>query len=438
MQNMTYALEERIGDSSLFCGRKKEIKLLMDWVEMIPRKASQSRALLGRRKSGKTAIMQRIFNILWNKHGPVIPIYFEVLDYDQWLLEFSRDYYCTFMSQYLSFQTKTALPSDNKPWDMLELKEMGEGIGNQHVLKSIDNFQRYYENEQVNDAMGWAFSSPARFARMENIFFLVMIDEMQYMTEHIFYDKDHKVSGRNLPGAYHGLVESKIAPMLVSGSYVGWMVRMIRDKFKGGRLTRTPISPKLAADEGMEVVYKYAEYYGKIITDESAFVINRLTQSDPYYIASLFKSDWEARDFASIDGVINTLTHEIKNRDGGMFETWSEYIDLSIRLVNGEETKNAKKILLYLSKERHKECTRDEIRAHLGNTIDDQALERKLKTLISGDLITQGTNNFTYSGIPDDILDFIFRDLYQVEIDQVAPDIGSELTGKVEVEAVFG
>ncbi len=82
MENMTYALKERIGPPSLFCGRKKEMKFLMNWVNMIPREMSTSRALLGRRKSGKTAIMQRLFNILWNKHGPVIPFYFEVLDYD--------------------------------------------------------------------------------------------------------------------------------------------------------------------------------------------------------------------------------------------------------------------------------------------------------------------------------------------------------------------
>ncbi len=432
MQNMTYALKERIGDPSLFCGRKKEMALLMNWVEMIPREASNSRALLGRRKSGKTAIMQRLFNILWNKRGPVIPFYFEVLDYDQWLLDFSRDYYCTFMSQFLSFQTKTALPFDNKPWDILELKEMGERIGNQHVIESVEKFKRYYENEQVSDAMSWAFSAPARFARMENIFILVMIDEMQFMTEYIYRDKECTLPMKSLPGAFHGLVESKIAPMLVSGSYVGWMVRMIQDKFKGGRLTQTEISPKLECEAGMQAVYRYAEYYGKTITDESAYAINHLTQSDPFYIATLFRTDWPDQDFASISGAINTLTYEIKNRKGAIFKTWSEYIDLTMRQVNGEVSKNSKKILLFLCRERHKDCTRDEIRAHLKDALDDQTLEKKLKTLKFGDLVTQGTNNFRYSGIPDDILDFIFRDLYQEEIDNVSLDIGSELSDRVK------
>jgi len=120
-----------------------------------------------------------------------------------------------------------------------------------------------------------------------------MIDEIQYMTEYLFRDKDYKVLAYHLPGAYHGLVESKVAPMLVSGSYVGWMVKMMREMFVGGRLKRTKISSKLTATEGMEAVYQYAESYQIEITEESAFMINKLTKSDPFYIASLLRSDWE-------------------------------------------------------------------------------------------------------------------------------------------------
>jgi predicted AAA+ superfamily ATPase len=83
---MIYAFEERIGDPSLFCGRKNEMTLLMNWINKIPRKLSKSKALLGRRKSGKTAIMQRLFNILWNQNGRIVPFYFEVRDQNRWLL----------------------------------------------------------------------------------------------------------------------------------------------------------------------------------------------------------------------------------------------------------------------------------------------------------------------------------------------------------------
>ncbi|MCP4106576.1 MAG: hypothetical protein GY749_13750, partial [Desulfobacteraceae bacterium] len=112
-----------------------------------------------------------------------------------------------------------------------------------------------------------------------------------------------------------------------------------------------------------------------------------------------------------------------------MFDTWSDYIDSTIREVNDT---HAKKILLFLSGERFRECTRDEIRDHLNGELNDRELEEKLRTLVHGDLATRGVSNFRYSGIPDDILDLIFRELYQEEIDRVTPDIGSELAAKVE------
>jgi len=148
-----YALKERIGDPTLFCGRKQQMDLLMDWGNMIPKQMAKSRALLGRRKCGKTAIMQRLFNILWNQNGKVIPFYFEVLDQDQWLLDFANDYYRTFMSQYLSFKTRRVLAIENQPWDFAELTKMALDIDDKHAQKDMESFQRYLDAKQKHQAM---------------------------------------------------------------------------------------------------------------------------------------------------------------------------------------------------------------------------------------------------------------------------------------------
>jgi hypothetical protein len=428
-QNMIYALKERIGDPSLFCGRKRQMDLLLSWTQMIPKEMAKSRVLLGRRKSGKTAIMQRLFNILWNQNDKVIPFYLEILDEDLWLLDFANVYYRTFVSQYLSFQTRTVLEQNNQPWNFAQLKEMAQEIGDDKALRDIDFFQEYLTLEQVNSAKDWAFGAPSRFIGTNNLFVLVMLDEMQFMTKHIFYDKERQVQARRLPGAYHGLVESKVTPMLVSGSYVGWMFQMMQEMFKGGRLRQTPISAKLAIDEGMEAVYRYAEYNGKEVSDEAAFIINLLTQSDSFYIASLFRSEWEEQDFISVEGAIKTLAYEIRNYEGELFGTWSEYIYSTLKEVND---KYAKQILLFLSKERHKECTRLEISDCIGNALSERELEERLRALHYGDLITKRSlSHFRYSGIPDDILDLIFRDLYQEDIYQTKPDVEKELTATV-------
>ncbi|MCP4111680.1 MAG: hypothetical protein GY749_40185, partial [Desulfobacteraceae bacterium] len=261
MENMIYALKERIGNPSLFCGRKKELELLVNWAGNIPEELSESRALLGRRKSGKTAVMQRLFNILWNKNSNVIPFYIEVLDKDQWLLDFSNFYYRTFISQYLSFLTRTPLAGNNNPWRWDVLEDMARQAGNQNILRDMEGFRNDVEKEKVHDALMSAFGAPASFSGYDNVFFVVMIDEIQYMTKHIYYDRERKIREHNLPGAFHGLVELKTAPMLVSGSYIGWMTEMIHEMFVGGRLKKTRISPKLEFEEGMKAIYRYSENY---------------------------------------------------------------------------------------------------------------------------------------------------------------------------------
>ncbi|MCP4695383.1 MAG: hypothetical protein GY862_00840 [Gammaproteobacteria bacterium] len=185
------------------------MELLLNWIDMIPRETAKSRALPGRRKSGKSAIMQRLFNILWDRNGAVIPFYFEMDDCDQWLLEFVDDYYRTFVSQYLSFQTRIVLEQSNEPWKFSVLREMAREIKDDKLLKDMDCFQEDLEAERADQAMYWAFSAPGRLAGNNNAFALVMIDEIQYMTKYIYHDKECQFLMRRLPGAYHRLVESK-------------------------------------------------------------------------------------------------------------------------------------------------------------------------------------------------------------------------------------
>jgi hypothetical protein len=74
--NIQYPLSEKIGEPDLFVGREKEFRLLNKWLSNIPKRLSKYRVILARRKSGKTAIVQRIFNQLWSENGAVIPFYF--------------------------------------------------------------------------------------------------------------------------------------------------------------------------------------------------------------------------------------------------------------------------------------------------------------------------------------------------------------------------
>jgi len=65
---MKIYLKEKIGNPDLFGGRKDELAFLLNWVEGIKGELPKSRSLLARRKTGKTAILQRLFNIVFEKN----------------------------------------------------------------------------------------------------------------------------------------------------------------------------------------------------------------------------------------------------------------------------------------------------------------------------------------------------------------------------------
>ena len=103
---MEYALKERIGNPVLFTGRKKELDHFLNWFKGIKEEKSQSTAILARRKMGKTALMERLFNIAFADKNGVIPFYYEIKEIKMWAVDFCKDFFLTFIYQYIAFKTR--------------------------------------------------------------------------------------------------------------------------------------------------------------------------------------------------------------------------------------------------------------------------------------------------------------------------------------------
>ncbi|MCP4157440.1 MAG: hypothetical protein GY757_57550, partial [bacterium] len=112
---MDYVYEERIGNPDLFTGRKEELTFFLKWINDIKEKKSQSTAVMARRKMGKTAILERLFNITFFKNDGVIPFYYEVKENKMWVVDFCQEFFLTFIYQYIAFKTRK--PEYLKPED---------------------------------------------------------------------------------------------------------------------------------------------------------------------------------------------------------------------------------------------------------------------------------------------------------------------------------
>jgi hypothetical protein len=105
---MDYALEERIGNPYLFTGRKEELAYFLKWIDDIKERKSMSTAIMARRKMGKTALLERLFNITYLKNDGVIPFYYEIKEIKMWVGDFCVDFFLTFVYQYIAFKTRNS------------------------------------------------------------------------------------------------------------------------------------------------------------------------------------------------------------------------------------------------------------------------------------------------------------------------------------------
>jgi hypothetical protein len=427
---MQYPLSEKIGDPDLFVGREKEFRLLNKWLSNIPKRLSKSRVILARRKSGKTAIVQRIFNQLWSENGSVIPFYFSFDESKIWSPDLAIKYYCAFASQYISF-----LERDEKlvgKWLSLEkIRQYGVENSLENFVEEVDFLQN---NKKVGGSHGlmWdiACSAPHRFAAFFEKRFLVILDEFQYITQFVYPDPHFQTAPiETMAGTYHSLSESKIAPMLVTGSYAGWLLNIMHEYLEAGRLKPLHFSPYLTWDEGLQAVYQYAQFYGEEITNETAVQINELCMADPFFIYCVVHSEFEDKDLKTSSGVINTVNYEISDNTAEMFLTWGEYLNKILDQVNN---RNAKNLLLYLNKHSDRYWTPQQLKKALSLDLEVNNIQNELVILSKIDVIERGTSFIQFRGLQDGTLNLVLRNCFEEEIEGFVPDFPKEFSQAIE------
>ena len=411
---MDYALKERIGKHELFTGRKEELSYFLKWIDDIKDEKSHSTAILARRKMGKTALMERLFNITFYKNNGVIPFYYEIKEVKMWIVDFCVDFFLTFIYQYIAYKTRDTnylRPDEKNNFEKVKDAAIKEGLD--YLTGIIESVEYSIRHDHVDILWGTVRDAPLTVAYRQKEFIVQMIDEFQFMNVMIYWDKRKSKNqlADTLAGGYLSTAENKIAPLLVSGSWVGWLMTelntMLPSRFRYKYLKNMP------ENEASELLYKYARFFDVPVTEETAYLLVRLAEGNPFYISSVIRSDYPGKDLTSIDGLTGTLEFETLDDRGVIKSSWMEYIGSAFPQINDH---NAKNIVLHLSKHRDRELTRDELREKLKLKMSDGDLEKKLKTLVKADIINQGSSNFRYRGVNDNIFDKVFRGVYEEEI----------------------
>ncbi|MBF0452392.1 MAG: hypothetical protein HQK75_16945, partial [Candidatus Magnetomorum sp.] len=419
---MQYPLTETIGNPDLFVGRHEEFEHLNKWLSLIPKRLSMSKVILARRKSGKTAILERVFNQVWsNNEMGIIPFYLSMKDKNVWIQNFAINYYQTFASHYISFFERDARMV-TKLLTFEQIREYGVANSIDCLVDDIDLLQKFEISGKSGPIWDLACSAPHRFSAIYDQRILVIIDEFQYLSKHIFVDPGLSNHYKSMPGSYHNVVESKVAPMLVSGSYVSWILKIMAEYLEAGRLDKFFISPYLTKDEGLRAVYKYSEHYNNPITNETAEQINTLCYSDPFFIYCVIKNSKE-NALLSSDGVIDTVHAELTGRHSRLSGTWAEYINKTVAKIND---RYAKDILLHLCKHNDRTWTPEELKIELNMDLTQKEIHIKLEQMLDADLVEDGGSDIRYQGLTDGTLYLVLRHRFEEEIKNFFPDLKND------------
>jgi hypothetical protein len=420
-EKIKYVLPEQIGDPDLFVGRKVEFDFFLgDWHRYLEKNIAMNQAIVSRRKKGKTAFLQRLFNILWNTgvekegDGPlIIPFYYSVKDSDTALNLFAKDFFVTFVNQYLSCKlNRPELIRDKIPYENFERE-----INDEKILKIYRNM-RYHEERKEWSAM-WviACEAPSRIGVIRNEKIVQIIDEFQNLNEYIIDNDKEKIS--NLSNIYMQVGENREAPLIVSGSEVHWLLYIVWSMTGRFQTYSLMNLPKTEAEEAMK---KYAKTADTIINETVKEKTWELTKGDPLYIKALFLSRFnKEKDYTKDENIVDVYEKEISQ--GEIYTTWMIYMRKAFNTVNKI---NSKRIMLYLFNQ-GKERTRAEIIQDLKLPYTDLEVEEKLNALIAGDLISQGSTGYRYEITKDKTYELVFRSVYQDEIENFVPDIKTEI-----------
>jgi len=161
----------------LFTNRDKEFQWLEQWLTWASEfKTLLSIALIGPRRMGKTAILERIYNKLFWEQDKIAPFMFSVDERGETLEELAGRYYFEFIRQYVAFKTKAPELME----DDVESKDI-VACAKTHQLDWVENkIPRMSLGESESPSLFWrrAISIPRDTALNRGTQVVVMILEL--------------------------------------------------------------------------------------------------------------------------------------------------------------------------------------------------------------------------------------------------------------------
>jgi predicted transcriptional regulator len=397
MQNSILPVEECV-EYEEFTDRVTLLRDLEEWIKNIQHKRSSSTSIISPRRLGKTVILERLVNTVFFKpHYHVAPIYYSLGQERTSLRNFLLKYATTFFRQYIAYCIQdphlylkgtadlgflTNLKSDNP--DVIMAQEM--------VLEFLN---QYKSGTDENAILHWIdfICVPERLARFSNTRVAIIIDEFQEMKFSVYETQNDKLSdyATDLTVTYRRQSQSRVAPMLVSGSAVTMIFKTVMGGPLGGRFGFHYVKPLSIPDGAILLHHLINIYLPEIsITPENALYASSQVDGHPYYLYCLAMSDLEIK-FDSIKAIDKLIDYE--TTEGKIFGFWQTHFQHNRKYINEDNDQElGKKIIYYFINYNNQPVGIEEIALKLN--VSENEVEKKIEKLYQADLVWRTKGRF--------------------------------------------
>lgn len=411
-------LEDLVGD--LFVDRHRELDYFWRWATRVPTPLPHdSHALIGRRRTGKTTILVKLFNRLYHEQDKVIPIYISFADYlgkSEPILwrDFAEIFLIDYLRSYLAFRYREpSLMHGRRDWR--PIRSLLDRVHDEFARDLVIEFDKS-KTSPHSSARGlatWVVNLPADEARFRNMPTAVMIDEFQVLAN--AFNEDNQLK-RSLTTLFQRAAETHWAPLLVSGSVVSTLLSELFGGALLGRFTTHDVPP-LPREYAIDLVFRLGKRYGIATNEALAEAIWQVAGGYANSITSIMLSESPAcQQFPALDALEEVVNFELSNRSGKLLQHYQGEFAKYSNLLNGGQL--TYKVMLWATKYPDQDIRVEPIAKALG--VSEDAVQQTLDRLYQIDVINREVGDL-YSGPSDPMLRRYIEYTHRRNIDQLAP-----------------
>ncbi|MBV7329745.1 hypothetical protein KFU94_16160 [Chloroflexi bacterium TSY] len=410
-------LEDLVGE--LFVDRHEEVKMYWEWGTNVPPPVGNSRALIGRRRTGKTSILVRVFNRLFHEQEKILPVYVSFAQYlhlnrPLTMQEVGDHYLAGYLSSFLAFRYRRPEIMRSSP-GIERVRQLASEFNDPIVDELLRDHAIVSNTERIGDPPAqFAINTPRTVAGLHTIPTAVIVDEFQVLTT--VYDPVQDLT-HDLTDSFQWAADTRLAPLLVSGSSISLLVGQALGGMLSGRFKSWHLKP-LTQGFAYELVRRLGERMGIVVTEELAEAIWRLTDGYPFSINSLMTSVSPARRrLPSLDALQEVANFELTDTNGDLYQHYSEEFNKYSHQLNEGDT--TRKVMLWTTK--YPDQTLDPKVAATELGLDERTVREALEKLRWADIVRK-SGLITYVGPSDPMLRRFIEYQHYTEIEKLGPD----------------